>query len=105
MEDYMRLARLTLPALRVLGLLAAPLAAEAQPAGKLYRIGWLSPSAPPPFGPLRPENPVVVFGQALSALGYVQGRDFVIESRFADTKFDRSPPLRQSWSRSRSTSS
>ena len=25
------------------GLLAAPLAARAQPAGKAYRIGWLSP--------------------------------------------------------------
>ena len=47
MEDFMRLARLTLPALLVLGLLAAPLAAEAPPAGKLPTIGFLGPLSPP----------------------------------------------------------
>jgi hypothetical protein len=26
------------------GLLAAPLAAEAQPVGRMYRIGWLTPA-------------------------------------------------------------
>jgi hypothetical protein len=31
----------------ILSLLAAPLAAEAQPAGKVYRLGILSPAAVP----------------------------------------------------------
>jgi hypothetical protein len=35
------------------GLLAAPLAAEAQPAGKVYRIGYLSASS----GASNPRNP------------------------------------------------
>ena len=30
------------------GALAPPLAVEAQPAGKVYRLGTLSPSGPPP---------------------------------------------------------
>ena len=76
-----------------LALLAAPLPANAQPAGKVYRIGWLAPNEPPPFGPPNPRSNLEVFRQALRALGYVAGRDFVIESRFADAKFDRLPAL------------
>jgi len=52
------------------GLLAAPLAAEAQPAGKVWRIGFLWPG-------LSPANPAVKgpFRQGLGDLGYVEGRD------------------------------
>jgi putative ABC transport system substrate-binding protein len=58
------------------GLLAAPLAAEAQPAGKVYRIGYLSP---------RPgiEPQEEAFRQGLRELGYVEGQNLVIEWRFA----------------------
>ena len=37
---------LALPLTLVLSLLVAPLAARAQPAGKMHRIGWLSAGAP-----------------------------------------------------------
>ena len=42
----MRLARLAAPAALALALLAAPLAAQAQPARKVYRIAIMSPADP-----------------------------------------------------------
>ncbi len=74
-------------------LLAAPLAAEAQPAGKVYRIGWLHTGRPPDFGPPNPRTNLGAFRQSLFELGYVEGRTFVIEGRFADAKVDRLPAL------------
>ena len=57
------------------GLLVAPLAAEAQQAAKVARIGYLSPSlASSPH--LRD-----AFLQGLRDLGYVEGRNVVIEPR------------------------
>jgi putative ABC transport system substrate-binding protein len=64
-------------------LLAAPLAAEAKQAGKVYRVGWLSS-----FGELRP-----TFRQALRELGYVEGKTVVLEARTADGRSDRLPHL------------
>jgi len=52
------------------GLLAAPLAAEAQPAGRVYRIGILESS--PLWGP---------FHQRLRELGYIEGRNLVVDKR------------------------
>ena len=73
--------------------LAAPLAAEAQPAGKVYRIGWLHTGRPPDFGPPNPRTNLGAFRQSLLELGYVEGRTFIIEGRFADAKVDRLPAL------------
>ena len=55
--------------------LVAPLVAEAQQAGKAYRVGWLA-SAP------IPEN-LDAFRDGLRALGYVEGTNVVIDSRYA----------------------
>src|SRR5215472_7666093 len=66
------------------GLLAAPLAAEAQPAGRVYRIGYLYPGQPAPA-----ENLL----QGLADLGRVEGRDFVMEYRFAEGHADQLPEL------------
>jgi putative tryptophan/tyrosine transport system substrate-binding protein len=70
------------------GLLAAPLAAQAQPAGKVYRIGWLSPGTAagglPNLDALR---------AGLRDLGYVEGRNFTIEARWADGQIPRLPSL------------
>ena len=64
-------------------LLAAPLAAEAQQAAKIARIGYLSPNlATSPH--LRE-----AFRQGLRDLGYVEGRNVVIEYRDAAGKFER----------------
>ena len=52
-----------------LGLLAAPLTAEAQPAGKVYRIGMLE-RTPPATNAANFE----AFRRGLRELGYVEGR-------------------------------
>jgi putative ABC transport system substrate-binding protein len=57
-------------------LVAAPLAAEAQQAGKVYRIGFLS-FAPEPLGPH------AALSAGLRELGYVEGRNIIVERRFA----------------------
>jgi ABC-type uncharacterized transport system substrate-binding protein len=58
---------------------------------KLWRIGWLDPSPTPT--PAKPSCCLPIFRKALSELGYVEGRNYVIESRFADTDYDRLPRL------------
>src|SRR6187549_1351715 len=68
-------------------LLAAPLAAEAQQAAKVARIGYLATSLG--VSPQRPE----AFRQGLRDLGYVEGRNLVIEYRDAEGKVDRLPAL------------
>jgi putative ABC transport system substrate-binding protein len=64
-------------------LLAAPLAAEAQPAGKVFRVGLLSYS-----GCDRPTT-MVPFREGLRASGYVEGRNIVIECRGGPRLVDR----------------
>ena len=70
------------------GLLAAPLAAGAQPAGKVYRIGYLSGGSATASSRF-PET----FRQGLRELGWVEGQNIVIEYRFAEGRFDRLPDL------------
>jgi len=67
-------------------LLAAPLAAEAQPARKVHHVGVLQVGAPP-------EPLVEAFREGLRDLGYVEGRDIVLEYRWAEGKLDRLPEL------------
>jgi ABC-type uncharacterized transport system substrate-binding protein len=68
-------------------LLGAPLAAEAQPAAKVARIGILALNLAP--------NPHLreAFLQGLRDLGYVEGRNVVIEYRDAEGKPERLPAL------------
>src|SRR2546426_9979670 len=66
-------------------LLAAPLAAEAQPAGKVYRIGLLDYSAPDP-GRQAWWN---VFRQRMRELGYVEGQNVTFEARWAQSEDER----------------
>ena len=74
--------------LALFGLLAAPLAAEAQQAGRTHRIGFLAGGSPGSSSPY-----VDVFLQGLRELGYVEGQNIVIEYRWADGKSDRLPEL------------
>ena len=69
----------TASAILALALLAAPLAIGAQPAGKVARIGILSPS--PAYS-----GRVEASRQGLQALGYVEGRNIAIEHRDAMTE-------------------
>lgn len=69
-------------------LLAAPALIQAQPAGKVHRIGVVSPLAG------SPEPPTVrAFRQALRDLGYVEGKNAVVVTRFADGRPERLPEL------------
>ena len=70
------------------GLLAAPLAAEAQPAGKVYRIGVLESTSPA----LNAAN-LAAFQQELRELGYVERQNYAIEYRSADGRLERFPDL------------
>ena len=69
-------------------LLAAPLAAEAQQAKKVYKIGFLASGLS--SASLGAKSP---FRQGLHDLGYVEGRDFVMEYRWADGHPERLPEL------------
>ena len=71
-----------------LGLLAAPLAANAQHAVKVPRLGLLIPGSSAAFAPR-----IEAFRQGLRDLGYVEGRNITIEYRFAEGQADRLPAL------------
>jgi putative tryptophan/tyrosine transport system substrate-binding protein len=71
------------------GLLAAPLAAEAQQAGKVYRIGLLDYSAPDPAR----QAWWNVFRHRMRELGYVEGQNVSFEPRWAQGDDDRLPKL------------
>src|SRR2546421_12951532 len=58
-------------------LLATPLASEAQPEGKVYRVGFLSASTVPDL--------VEALRQGLHDLGWMEGQNFVLEQRSDDS--------------------
>jgi len=68
-------------------ILAGPLAAKAQQAAKIARIGYLAGNLA--SGPQFPE----AFRQGLRDLGYVEGRNMVIEYGDAEGKAERFPAL------------
>ncbi len=69
------------------GIVVAPFAAEGQQAAKIARIGYLAGSLT--VNPHLPE----AFRQGLRDLGYVEGRDVVIEYRDAIGKLEQLPAL------------
>jgi len=71
-------------------LLAVPLAAEAQPAGKVPRVGYLSPGSS--SDPVRLRR-FEAFRQGLRELGYVEGQNIVLEPRWAEGQYARYPAL------------
>src|SRR5262245_36342758 len=64
-----------------------PVAANGQQADKIARIGWLGQDLAPC------SQAREAFRQGLRDLGYVEGRNLVIEFRDAEGKFDRLPAL------------
>jgi putative ABC transport system substrate-binding protein len=61
--------------------------AWAQLAAKVHRIGSLN------SGPKPPPDQLEIFPTAMRELGYVVGRDFVLERRFGDNHIDALPRL------------
>ncbi len=70
------------------GLLAAPLAARAQQVGKVYRIGILEP-----IPASQNAANLDALRKGLRDLGYIEGRNLIIEYRSADGRAERFPDL------------
>ena len=66
-------------------------APDAMAQSRVWRIGWLDPSALPTTE--KPSRGLEVFHQRLQGLGYVEGKNYIIEARFADTDMSRLPAL------------
>jgi putative ABC transport system substrate-binding protein len=79
---------LALIVMLALGILVAPLAAEAQPSPTIPRIGVLSS-----YSPTAEARNHDAFRQELHALGYVEGQTIVLEERWADGQPERLPAL------------
>ena len=78
----------TLSVIFALGLVLACVSSEAQQPNKVPRIGYL---AGPSISSLAPR--IEAFRQGLRELGYVEGKNVVIEWRSAEGKSDRLPDL------------
>jgi putative ABC transport system substrate-binding protein len=61
--------------------------AEAQQAGKVYRIGFLSGGFP------GPSHWTAIVRAELQRIGYVEGKNITIQARFTENKVDRLPAL------------
>ncbi len=70
------------------GIFAAPLSSVAQSSAKTVRIGRLSPLSAETDAP-----GLDAFRKGLRDLGWIEGRDFVIDTRFAEGKPERLPEL------------
>jgi putative tryptophan/tyrosine transport system substrate-binding protein len=69
-------------------LLASSFPAEAQKSTKVPRIGYLSA-----LDPAREATRFEPFWAGLRELGYIEGQNLVIESRYAEGKIDRFPEI------------
>jgi putative ABC transport system substrate-binding protein len=78
-----------------LALLAAgatlPRPGAAQPAGRVHRLGILAPTTAPP--PSEQNTAAILIPKALRDMGYVPGRDLVVDVRYAEGRLDRLPDL------------
>jgi putative ABC transport system substrate-binding protein len=70
------------------GLLVIPLAAQGQPGGKTWRVGFLTGGGRPPDG-----APPLALRQALQELGYVERQNVIYLGRWAEAHQDRLPEL------------
>src|SRR5438876_11946974 len=81
--------RIGLAVVLAVSLVAAPLVAEAQQAGKIPRVGVLRPGNPPP----RDLGQREAFERGLRDLGWTPGTSILIEYRYAEGKPERLPAL------------
>lgn len=80
--------RRTLRVLVALGVLPGPVACHAKQKGRVWRVGYLTLGSPSPDSRNR-----AVFLDAMRDLGYVEGRNLIVEWRFAEGNFERLPSL------------
>lgn len=72
----------------LVGLTAAawPLAVWPQEVGKIHRVGFLSPGSPPDFF-------LIVLFDTLAKSGWTEGKNIVVERRYAENQLERLPGL------------
>lgn len=80
----MTASRCLIPIILALGIFFTALPAEAQSPARLPRVGYLANS--PPEGP-------DLFADGLRALGWVDGRNVIIERRYTEGNIERAPQL------------
>jgi len=83
--------RIGLAVVLTVSLTLAPLAADAQPTGKVYRVGYLSGGSA--TASAASTRNVEAFRQGLRELGWVEGQNIIIDYRFAEGRLDRLPDL------------
>ena len=85
----MIVVRAAFPVILIVGLLAAPLAAEAQQqAGNVYRLGYLGHNSLAALQDL-----IDAFRLGLREHGWIEGQNIVIEYRWAEGRSERLPGL------------
>jgi putative tryptophan/tyrosine transport system substrate-binding protein len=87
--------RIELAVILAVSLFLVPLSPGAQQTGKLFRIGLLSPASPSDANG-KPSDLAVLFTafqESLRELGYVEGQNIKVESRWAEGNYDRLPDL------------
>jgi putative ABC transport system substrate-binding protein len=67
---------------------AWPLTASGQQTERVRRIGYLSPRASEPLSPV-----ISAFFGALFELGWIEGKNVIVERRFAENRLDQLPEL------------
>jgi len=73
--DADRMTRRRLLEVAIASVVAAPIAARAQPAAKSARVAYVAPTQ-------GPTDVTAVFRQTLADAGYIEGRNLVIEYRW-----------------------
>ena len=63
-----------------------PQIAAAQPAPRVFRVGWIVGTSAAASAPL-----LDALRKGLADLGYVEGRNLAVEARYADDVLDRVP--------------
>ena len=90
MSDHTRpglcrlIARYSVIASVGVGVLSLPFLSVAQPAQKVFRVGYLSAAGRTPD-----DGPPGAFREGLKGLGYVEGQNITYQARFAEAKFER----------------
>lgn len=78
---------------RILGsvLCAGTIGVRAQPANRVYRVSVLRPTPrPPTLDPISAES---IWAKAFARMGYLQGRNFHLDVRYADGDLQRLPAM------------
>jgi putative ABC transport system substrate-binding protein len=75
------------------GLLAVPLAAAAQQAAKMYRVGLITTTTPVATLLSNPGHPLMSFRRELRDRGYIDGHNFTLEVRSLEGRIERSAEI------------